>query len=171
MGQMRASRETGGPATLEPVRLGDGKILSNMPTPFSRNGGKMRYAHRLTLLCAVSSLVLSCAAGSQSDAASPRNSRNMISQQELAELPGQLSALDAVRRLRSTWLRVRGMGGMGSAQTVQVYVDNVHAGGVDFLQNRPLDGIIEIRYFSGTDATTKWGTGVGGGVIELITRR
>ncbi len=131
----------------------------------------MRHAHRLTLLFAVSSLVLSCAAGTQSDSASPRGSRNIISQEELAALPGQLSALDAVRRLRSTWLRTRGMAGMGSAQAVQVFIDNVRAGGVDFLNNRPLDGIVEMRYFSGTDATTKWGTGVGGGVIELITRR
>ena len=130
----------------------------------------MRYARRLTLLFAVSTLALSCAAGTQSDTASPRGSRNVISRQELADLPGQLSALDAVRRLRSTWLRTRGMAGMGSSQTVQVYVDNVHAGGLDFLQNRPLDGIVEIRYHSGTDATTKWGTGVGGGVIELITQ-
>jgi hypothetical protein len=42
--------------------------------------------------------------------------------------------LDAVRRLRSTWLRTRGMAGMGSAQAVQVFLDNVHAGG----------GVIEI---------------------------
>jgi len=58
---------------------------------------------------------------------------------------------------------------MGSGQTVQVYVDNVRAGGTDFLTARPLDGIVEIRYHNGRDATTKWGTGVGGGVIELIT--
>jgi hypothetical protein len=50
-------------------------------------------------------------------------------------------------------------------------MDNVHAGGVDFLEARSLDGIVEIRYFNGRDATTKWGTGVGGGVIELITLR
>jgi hypothetical protein len=80
--------------------------------------------------------------------------------------------MDAVRRLRSTWLRVRGTGGlMSGAQTVQVYTDGVHAGGLEFLENRSLDGIIEIRYYDGRDATTKWGTGVGGGVIELITRQ
>jgi hypothetical protein len=135
-------------------------------------GGNMRRSHRLTLLFAVSSIVLSCAAGSQSDSARPRgSSRNVITQEELAALPQQLSALDAVRRLRSTWLRTRGMAGMGAAQSVRIYVDNVHAGDVSFLEGRPLDGIVEMRYFGGTDATTKWGTGVGGGVIELITRR
>ena len=135
-------------------------------------GGNMRYARRLTMLFAVSSIALSCAAGSPSDSARPRgSSRNVITQEELAELPQQLSALDAVRRLRSTWLRTRGMAGMGSAQSVMIYVDNVRAGGVDFLESRPLDGIVEVRYFNGTDATTKWGTGVGAGVIEVITRR
>lgn len=132
----------------------------------------MRRFHRLTLLFAVSSIVLSCAASRQTDSARPRSSsRSVISQEELAALPQQLSALDAVRRLRSTWLRTRGMAGMGSAQSVQIFVDNVHAGDVNFLESRSLDGIVEMRHFSGTDATTKWGTGVGGGVIELITRR
>ena len=131
----------------------------------------MRHAHRLALLFSVSVLIMSCAAGSQSDAARPRGSRNLISSEELAELPGQLTALDAVRRLRATWLRTRGSGGLGANQTVRVYVDNVHAGGIEFLESRPLDGIVEIRFHSGRDATTKWGTGVGGGVIELITRQ
>ncbi len=129
----------------------------------------MRYALRLTFMFAVSAVIMSCAAASQSGSSTSSSNRNLISQEQLAELPAGLSAMDAVRRLRSTWLRVRGMSGLGSSQTVQVYVDNVHAGGLDFLEARPLDGIVEIRYHSGRDATTKWGTGVGGGVIELIT--
>jgi len=156
---------------MEPVRVEIVSSTERFLEP-SLNGGHMRRAHRLSLLFAVSSLVLSCAAGSQSDSPRPRgSSRTVITQEELAALPQQLSALDAVRRLRSTWLRTRGMAGMGSAQSVQIFVDNVHAGGVDFLNSRPLDGIVEMRFYSGTDATTKWGTGVGGGVIELITRR
>ena len=131
----------------------------------------MRRAHRLTLLFAVSSLVLSCAAGSQSGTARPSTSRNVISSEEIAELPGYLSAADVVRRLRSTWLRTRGAAGTGGNLEIQVYTDNVHAGGLDFLESRPMDGVVEIRYHNGRDATTRWGTGVVGGVIELITRR
>ena len=131
----------------------------------------MRRAHRLTLLFAVSTLALSCAAGSQRDSARPSSSRNVITAEELGELPGQLTALDAVRRLRSTWLRTRGAASARGNLQVQVYMDNVRLGGLDFLQSRSLDGIVEIRYHNGRDATTKWGTGVGGGVIELITRQ
>lgn len=131
----------------------------------------MRVASRLTLLFAVVLLISSCASSTQSDSSRPGTSRNMISGEELAELPGQSSCLDAVRRLRSNWLRTRGMAGLGSTQVVLAYVDGVRAGGVDFLESRPLDGIVEIRYYNGRDATTKWGTGVGGGVIELITVR
>jgi hypothetical protein len=139
----------------------------------SRIGGNMRHTHRLTVLFVVTSLIMSCASGSQTDSTRPRTSRNVISQEDLAELPPGATAMDAVRRLRSTWLRTRGMSGTGiaSTQTVRVYIDNVHAGGLDLLEGRSLDGIVEIRYHSGRDATTKWGTGVGGGVIELITSR
>lgn len=131
----------------------------------------MRHASRMTLLFAVALLVSSCAAGAQSDTSSPRSSRNVITQAELADLPAQLTVLDAVRRLRSTWLRTRGMAGLNASQEVLAYVDNVRAGGVDFLQARPLEGITEIRYHNGREATTRWGTGHGGGVIELITAR
>jgi hypothetical protein len=133
----------------------------------------MRHTHRLTVLFVVTSLIMSCASGSQTDSTRPRTSRNVISQEDLAELPPGATAMDAVRRLRSTWLRTRGMSGTGiaSTQTVRVYIDTVHAGGLDLLEGRSLDGIVEIRYHSGRDATTKWGTGVGGGVIELITSR
>ena len=48
-------------------------------------------------------------------------------------------------------------------------MDNVRMGGVDFLLNIPLDRVTEIRYFDASDATTKWGTGVAGGAIEVIT--
>jgi len=39
------------------------------------------------------------------------------------------------------------------------------------LQNIPVAEIAEIRYISGPDATTRWGTGVLGGVIEVIRKR
>ena len=112
----------------------------------SRIGGNMRYAHRLSLLFVASSLVVSCASGSQSDSTRPSGSRDVISQEQLAELPAGSSCMDAVRRYNSSWLRPRGQAGMGSGQTVEVYVDNVHAGGTDVLAARPLDGITEIRY-------------------------
>lgn len=131
----------------------------------------MRYARNLVLLFAVSWLALSCSAGSQSDSSHPRTARNVISGEELAELSGQLSCEDAVRRLRPTWLRTRGAASARGNLQIQIYVDNVRAGGPEFLQSRSLDGIAEIRYFNGTDATTRWGTGVVGGVIELITTR
>ncbi len=130
----------------------------------------MRRAHRLTLLFAVSSLVVSCAAGSQTDSARPRGSRTVISREELADLPAQQNVLQAVRRLRSTWLRTRGRSTAQGVNEIMVYSDGVRLGGLDILESRPLDGIVEIRFHNGRDATTRWGTGVGAGVIELITR-
>jgi outer membrane cobalamin receptor len=52
-----------------------------------------------------------------------------------------------------------------------VYVDNVRFGDLETLQSIPITGIAEIRYMSGPDATTRWGTGVLGGVIEVIRKR
>jgi outer membrane cobalamin receptor len=48
-------------------------------------------------------------------------------------------------------------------------MDNVRAGDVNMLPTIPVDDIGEIRFITGSDATTRWGTGVTGGVIEIIS--
>ena len=52
-----------------------------------------------------------------------------------------------------------------------VFIDGVRRGGVEVLQNFQATQVVEIRRRSGTDATTLYGTGVGGGTIEVRTRR
>jgi len=78
---------------------------------------------------------------------------------------------DAIRRLRSDWLRIRGAtstreGGGG----IVVYVDGVRAGGVDRLEQITLTQVVKVRYVGPSDATTRWGTGHSAGVIEVLTR-
>ena len=166
MVQIRAARET---VTQDcGTRARFVWYLSTIPF---RIGGIMRNALRWIQVLVAAAVVSACAAGTQSDSTRPSGSRNVITREQLDELPPASSAMDAVRRLRSTWLRPRGSGGLGASQAVLVFVDNVHAGGLEFLESRPLDGIMEIRYYDARDATTKWGTGVSGGVIEIITVR
>jgi len=44
-------------------------------------------------------------------------------------------------------------------------------GDLAVLQDIPLVEIAEIRFINGPDATIRWGTGVVGGVIEVIRKK
>ncbi len=111
-------------------------------------------------------LALSCASGGQTSGRST-GSRNVITAEQLAGLTVEQNAYDAIRRLRSTWLRTRSV---DAATVPVVFVDNVRAGDLERLRTIPLEIVAELRYISAMDATTRWGTGYTGGVIEVITR-
>ncbi|KPJ84342.1 MAG: hypothetical protein AMS18_16875 [Gemmatimonas sp. SG8_17] len=122
-----------------------------------------------TALVAILCVTASCAAGTQGSAERTRSSRAPITVEELASHQRLSNAYEAVQNLRPRWLRARGPASFSGAAPVIVYMDNVRAGGVDFLLGIPLDRVSEIRFFDAADATTRWGTGVAGGVIEVIT--
>ena len=89
--------------------------------------------------------------------------RNRISRAEIMERGDNAStAMEVVRRLRPAWLLARG--------NPVVYVDNVRRpGGVDALFNVPVGQIRLLEFIGAADATTRWGTGHTGGVIQVLT--
>jgi hypothetical protein len=80
-----------------------------------------------------------------------------------------LSAYDAVRRLRPAWMRARGAG--TARATPIVYVDGMRRGSLDELSSVRASEIQEIRYLSASEATTRFGTNNTGGAIVVTTRR
>jgi len=110
----------------------------------------------------------------QSASSSPRSrgSRDVITQEELAKVDVQ-NALDAVRRLRPSYLQTHG--GLSSSitqgpQDVVVYVDNTRMGGPSTLAQIPITDVKEIQYLNGPDATQRYGTGHGSGAIIVIRK-
>ena len=77
-----------------------------------------------------------------------------------------LSAYDAVQRLRPRWLQLRG----GTDIPPVVFLDGSNMGGPETLRTIQASSVREMRYRDGRDATTRYGTGYGGGVIEVTTR-
>ena len=112
----------------------------------------------LTLLSAA------CAAGSGSGDSGPRRNANLITLEEVTALGDVGTAFDAIRRLRPNWLTGRG----GSEP--RIFVNGVDRGGLDILRNYRATAIREVRFTSPSDATIRYGTNSGGGVIDLITR-
>jgi hypothetical protein len=48
-------------------------------------------------------------------------------------------------------------------------VDGVRVGGVEFLVDITLDRVETVRFIDPSEATTRWGSGVDAGVIEVTT--
>lgn len=110
----------------------------------------------------------SSSSGTQQPAPSEGN-RDLITAEEIAAAD-VADAFEAVQRLRPRWLRYRG--GFEADDFVPVvYADRARMGGPEALRSIPAVVIVSIRFRSPTEATTLYGTGHAGGVIEVTRRR
>jgi hypothetical protein len=132
---------------------------------------------KLTVGMAVAVLAVSCASSGtparpvDSEPQSTSRNRNVLTQAEIKESSAR-DAYHAVQILRPDWLRSRGAASVRDPTPVAVvaYVDGQRFGGVTSLEQFQMGTFKEIRYYNGSDATSRWGTGHAGGVILLITR-
>jgi hypothetical protein len=114
----------------------------------------------------------SAASGNVQQTSRANRSRDRITAEELATIDVQ-NALQAVQRLRPNFLQTHG--GASSSitrgpQNVVVYVDQTRMGGPGTLADIPITDVKEIQYLNGTDATQRYGTGHGAGVIIVIRK-
>jgi hypothetical protein len=79
------------------------------------------------------------------------------------------NALELLQQLRPQFLRSRGALSIRdpAAGNPVVYMNNVHYGDIESLRTIGIEEIDEIHYISAADATTRWGTGHAGGVIQV----
>lgn len=121
----------------------------------------MRYVLPILLLWTVS-----CAP------AGTRAARNadVLTQQEIEE-SDQLNAYDLVRTLRPNWLRTRGRSSIYHENPIMVYVDGNRMGGVEMLSTVATIAIEEIRYYSPSEAHSRFGLNHTNGAIAVTTRR
>lgn len=93
---------------------------------------------------------------------------NVLSGEELRQT-GVANLWDALRRLRPQWLRARASGSLISpaAQEPVVFLHGVEYGPLRSLQQMNIDQVRRVEWVDGRTATTRFGTGHGGGVIMV----
>jgi len=112
------------------------------------------------------SLLIACGTGR----AGPSRNPNLITSEELRALDVS-NAYEAIERLRPMFLRTRGVtSATAEAPLPVIYIDGIRAGSPDVMRTLPVVDVQEIRYVSAADATTRYGTGHMGGVIEIRIR-
>lgn len=117
--------------------------------------------------------LLNCVTGA--GASGSTDNPNVIVSQELSELR-DTNVMDAIQRLRPQWLRVRSrpsrLASEGSATALpKVHIDSVPIGDANELEQVRASEVLEIRYLSAADASTRFGTGYTSGVILITTVR
>jgi hypothetical protein len=130
---------------------------------------------RNLLLGAAALMLVGCGGGGSGTAAQPetaapsarRGSSNVIAESEITSQ--YQNALEVVQNLRPQMLIPRGAGsdasGMSAASIpIIIYMDDVRLG-------EPSSLVKEIRFLNARDATTRYGTGHGSGVIVVTTKR
>ena len=97
-----------------------------------------------------------------------RGSPNVLTGDELRETQAA-NLWDALRRLRPQWLRARASSSLigGDGDEPVVYVQEIRYGALRTLQQMNIDQVRRVEFIDGRDATTRFGTGHGGGVIMV----
>lgn len=138
-----------------------------MTTPtISTRPSDRRAFLRAMLAAAPLAAVAACASGG---AASGGSNSRVLTREDMTDYLQQ-DLHEAILRLRRNWLRRRAAGGTSGTDAVQVHVNGARMGGVNALRDIRVSNVARVEYMSGTDATTRYGTGYGGGAILVTTR-
>ena len=143
-----------------------------------------RQAMKLLLLCRTRSIGLvalaglsalvggaACAAGSHEQEGRPSRSSTVIGFEEI-RASSVSNALELIQQARPAWLRSRGSTSLRDAQPTLpvIYVGQMSYGSLENLRDFELQAIQEIRFIDARSATTRFGTGHTGGVIQVVLR-
>jgi hypothetical protein len=112
-----------------------------------------------------------CASSTGGGPAAPRRNPNQLTAEELsAPSVTSLTLLDAIQRLRPTWLRQRGATSISAGGDVLPRVMiNESPSSLDALSGLRPNDVSSAEYMSGADATTLYGTGYVNGLIRIKT--
>lgn len=98
-------------------------------------------------------------------------SRAFVSADDFRQFPAGWNALEALNQLRPEFLNPVS-GGYGGSQvlTPTVIINGVHRGGIEMLRTLRLGEVMTMRYYRSLDATTRFGPGHSGAVIDVRLR-
>lgn len=111
-----------------------------------------------------------CASGGGSGAGAPRSSSSSISAEEL-QADASMDLFSLVQRRRPQWLTNRAPTTAQGRQQISVILDGVkQQGSVEILRSMRAGDVEEVRFLNARDATTRYGTDMMAGAIEVITK-
>jgi hypothetical protein len=130
----------------------------------------MRRIAAIALALTVAAQLAACASGGGTPGETRvRRNPNQLTADELSDPSvNSLTALDAVQRLRPTWLRSRGATSVSSSSgQLPAVMINDSFQTIDALGGLRATDVQTMEFLSGADATTLYGTGYVNGLIKV----
>lgn len=118
-------------------------------------------------------MLAGCGGAAAGGPTTPGRNSNLITDAELTdEALSSLSVYDAIMRLRPNWLRSRGATSIGGAasQYPAVLLNGTVDQSLSSLGSIRVSDVGLLRYIDSRDATTRYGTGLVNGLIEVTLR-
>jgi hypothetical protein len=110
-----------------------------------------------------------CASGARGSPGSVGRSDAQITREEIAD-SHQPTLFDVVRALRPTWLRASAVAmSPGQDAGITVYLDEQRAGGLEILHQLPATAAAGLRFYSASEAQSRFGLGNLHGVIQVAS--
>jgi hypothetical protein len=125
------------------------------------------------LLIVLFGAVLSCTSACASSGHPQKSASNdaTITLEEI-ENSHQPTLFDVVRALRPTWLRETPTGVRVNADAgIAVYLDSQRAGSIDVLRQMPSTSASALRFYSASEAQSRFGLGNLHGAIQIVSPR
>jgi hypothetical protein len=120
-----------------------------------------------TLLCMLLFWAASCASAGGSHQSSSNDA--LITAEEI-ENSHQPTLYDVVRALRPNWLRSAPTAVRSDVESgISVYLDTQRAGNVDILRQMPSTSASSLRFYSASEAQSRFGLGNLHGVIQVVS--
>jgi hypothetical protein len=131
--------------------------------------------HAPMLLLALALAATGCASKGGNGAENPNRRPNLLTQEDIRGTR-HTNLYDAVATLRPKWLRTRGQISIGDPEAGQVvvYLNNIRAGGADYLRQVSAPEVTSLQYFDEVEASARFGVKQDGGaaiVIHTMRRR
>lgn len=123
----------------------------------------------IALFGALVSWTVACASAGNSQKSGSNDAT--ITHEEI-ENAHQPTLFDVVRALRPTWLRTTPTGLRTDADAgIAVYLDSQRAGSIDVLRQLPSTSASALRFYSASEAQSRFGLGNLHGVIQIVSPR
>lgn len=138
----------------------------------TRTRGRVNRRRGPLALLALLPALAACGGGAAQGGPGSSLSPDLIGLDEI-EASTTTNAWDLINQARPNWLRGRGTPSLRYTEVPLpvVYVEDRRQGDLDVLRSFPTGGIAELRFINATTATTRFGNGHAGGVIQIVPRR
>ena len=123
----------------------------------------------IVLFGVVVSWTVACASAGNSQKSGSNDATITLEEIENSHQP---TLFDVVRALRPNWLRATPTALRGDADAgIAVYLDSQRAGSIDVLRQTPSTSASALRFYSASEAQSRFGLGNLHGVIQIVSPR